>query len=308
MICNGCLTQLRIACDFKQKCETSDLFLSKNFNFENKFQIFDDDDKYNRTIDDFIDTNLFDILDPDYPVSDPNEEDRKPDFDSLEAKNQTTATSDSQSEKRKYLRNLARFVKCSTCSETFSGPSKLIQHAKAAHQDMKPFKCNHPDCGRSYQNPKALKVHKKLHLIERPFKCDECLATFHIKARLQSHIRIHTGEKFKCDYVDCEKTFSTTSYLKQHQLVHMHGSNMSRPFVCLFAGCGKTFPDKNSHRSHQLIHEERKLGCEICGSKFRNKQSLKIHYLKHTDVKQFTCHICGVLFKVFIFFLSFIQH
>lgn len=288
---------LKSACDFKQKCETSDLFL-RNINFERKFQIFDADDETNL----FIDTNLFDILDPDY-ISDPTEDDLKPDFDSLDSKAQTDSGSKTkqidsngqQNEKRKYSRSLARFIKCSSCFETFSGPSKLMQHAKDFHQDSKPFKCTHLECSRSYQNPKALKVHRKMHLVERPFKCDECHASFHVKANLLSHIRIHTGEKFKCDFTDCEKSFSTLSYFKQHQMLHIHGNNFPRPFKCSF--CDKSFPDKNSHRSHQMIHEEKKLNCEICGSKFRTKQSLSIHHLKHTDIKQFTCHICGVLFK-----------
>lgn len=303
-ICNDCLTQLKAACEFKQKCETSDLFL-KNINFERKFQIFDADD--DRTIDDFIDTNLFDqdyFLDPDL-----NEDDLKPDFDSLVQSDVSGQKMDSKSiqvdtmhlghqEKRKFSRNPSRHIKCALCLETFSGPLKLIQHARDIHHDMKPFKCLHPGCERSYQNPKALKVHRKSHEAVKPYKCEECQAGFHVKANLLSHIRSnHTGEKFKCNFPNCEKSFSTVSYFKQHQLLHIHGNNIPRPLVCSFQGCGKTFSDKNSQRAHQMTHEEKKFNCEICHCKFRTLQSLKIHHLKHTDIKQFTCHICGVLFK-----------
>lgn len=308
-ICSDCLTQLKSACEFKQRCETSDLFL-KNITFERKFQIFDDAD---RTIDDFIDTNLFDqdyILDPDY-MNDPTEDDLKPDFDSLESKGQVDAgeansvcksiqvdSNGHQIEKRKFSRNTARFIKCSTCSDTFAGPMKLIQHARDVHQDSKPFKCSQFGCERSYQNPKALKVHRKIHESVKPFKCDECQAEFHVKANLLAHVRTtHTGEKFKCNFLNCGKSFSTVSYFKQHQMLHIHGDDLPRPFTCSFLGCDKTFVDKNSFRSHQMVHNEKKFGCEICGCKFRTTQSLKIHHLKHTDIKQFTCHICGVLFK-----------
>lgn len=279
----------------------------KNISFERKFQIFDD--AGDGTIDDFIDTNLFDqdyIFDPEY-MNDPTEDDLKPDFDSLDSKTQvenkteskgTQVDSSGQNEKRKFSRNPTRFIRCSSCSLTFSGPLKLIQHAKEVHQDIKPFKCLHLGCLRSYQNPKALKVHLKLHEVIKPFKCEECLASFHVKANLLAHIRIHTGEKFKCNFPECDKSFSTVSYFKQHQITHVHGNNViPRPFVCSFVGCEKTFIDKSSWRSHQMVHGEKKFNCEICGNKFRTSQSLKIHHLKHMDIKQFTCHICGVLFK-----------
>lgn len=307
-ICNDCLSQLKVACEFKHKCETSDSFL-KNINFERNLQIFDDAD--DRTIDDFIDTNLFDqdyILDPDY-MNDPTEDGLEPDIDSLDSKAllvDTKVDSKScqvdfhiqQTEKRKISRNQTRFMKCSSCSETFSGPSRLMQHAINVHQDNKPFKCIYPGCEKSYQNPKALKVHQKFHDTVKPFKCEECNAGYHVKANLLAHVRTsHTGEKFKCNFPDCEKAFSTLSYFKQHQLQHIHGNNIPRPFTCTFPGCGKTFIDKSSHRAHQLVHGERKFNCDTCGSKFKTVQSLKVHHLKHTDKKQFTCHICGVLFK-----------
>jgi KRAB domain-containing zinc finger protein len=270
------------------------LFL-KNINFvEKKFQpLFDNEN--GGTIDDFIDTNLFDqdyILDPDY-MNDPTE-DLKPDFDSLDSKAQS-----SDGQRSRAARNSSRILKCFSCSETFTGPGKLVQHAKDIHQDTKPFKCIHPGCVNAYQNPKGLKVHRKLHESDKQFKCSECQASFHVKANLLSHLRqTHTGEKFNCNFPNCGKSFSTQSYFKQHQLqIHILGDEIPKPFVCDFPGCEKRFPDKNSHRMHQTIHEEKKLNCEICGSKFRTNQSLKIHHLKHTDIKQFTCHICGVLFK-----------
>lgn len=280
----------------------------RNINFEHKFQIFDD----NAVIDDlFIDTNLFDqdyILDPDY-MEDPTEDDFKPDFDSLDSK-QTESTEPEVSskgtqidlivpttEKRKVNRNPAKLIRCTSCSETFTGPSKLIQHSKNVHKDSKPFKCSFYDCGRSYQNPKGLKIHRILHESMKPFKCDECPANFHVKANLLSHQRVHTGEKFNCTFPECGKAFSSASYLKQHFKVHTLSDDTPRPFCCTGEGCEKAFVDNKSLQSHALVHAERKLSCEICGKKFRTNQSLKIHHLKHTDMKQFTCHICGVLFK-----------
>lgn len=302
--------QLKAACDFKQKCETTDLFL-RNINFERKFQIFEDD----RTIDDFIDTNLFDseyILDPDY-MNDPTlEDDLKPDFDSLDSR-QTEMTVEkaskgiqveAQSDKRKASRNVSiKTLKCGACSETFSAPLKLVQHAKDFHNDLKPFKCCFQDCDRAYQNPKSLKIHHRLHESIKPFKCEECQNHFHVKANLLAHVRSHTGEKFKCEFPSCEKAFSSVAYLKRHsKQIHYNNDKkdepeVPHPFMCSFVGCSRKFVDKAAQQSHQIVHEERKFSCQTCGSKFRTNQGLKVHHLKHTDTKQFTCHICGVLFK-----------
>lgn len=276
----------------------------RNINFEHKFQIFDP-----AAIDDlFIDTNLFDqdyILDPEY-MEDPTEDDFKPDFDSLDSK-QTEPDVSSKgtqidfqapvTEKKRVARNPAKFIRCSSCSETFSGPSKLIQHAKDFHNDLKPFKCSFYDCKRCYQNPKSLKIHRLLHESLKPFKCDECSATFHVKANFLAHQRVHTGEKFNCTFAECGKAFSSASYLKQHFKIHKLSDETPRPFRCTVEGCDKTFTDEVALKSHSLVHAERNLSCDICCKKFRTNQSLKIHHLKHTDMKQFTCHICGVLFK-----------
>ena len=279
----------------------------RNINFERKFL----DDAEGGTIDDFIDTNLFDqdyILDPDY-MNDPTEDDLKPDFDSLDSKQPETGESSTNSkgtqidsqvfqiEKRKFTRNPPKVLKCSSCTEIFSGPAKLVEHAKVFHNDLKPFKCSFQDCVRAYQNPKGLKIHRQLHENLKPFKCEECQLNFHVKANLLAHIRVHTGEKFKCDFPSCEKAFSSAAYLKQHARIHVHGAEISRPFKCTSVGCDKSFIDKSNLRTHQIAHEEKKFHCVICDKKFRTNQSLKTHHLKHTDVKQFTCHICGVLFK-----------
>jgi KRAB domain-containing zinc finger protein len=212
----------------------------------------------------------------------------KPDIDSLESKAQpesreTDKIVDSH-EKRKFLRNPSRFIKCSMCSETFTGPSRLILHAKQAHNDLKPFKCSHGSCDKSYQNPKALKVHRKLHGTDLPFKCDECQSAFHVKANFQAHMRLHTGEKFTCDVENCGKSFTSSNYLKQHRILHTYSDhNIPLPYKCGFIDCPREFADKNALRSHQMVHGEKNFNCETCGSKFRTNSALKIHHLKHIE-------------------------
>lgn len=137
-----------------------------------------------------------------------NEDDLKPDFEGIfeaNSKSQSSCCSEKSNlvdnscqvdalaappvQKKKGSKKIS--IQCPSCEEDFTGPSKLIIHARDQHQDLKPFKC--AECPRSYQNPKALKVHKRSHENELRFKCSECSLQFHVKASLVSHARTHSG-------------------------------------------------------------------------------------------------------------------
>ncbi|KAK4685613.1 hypothetical protein P7C73_g4540, partial [Tremellales sp. Uapishka_1] len=64
--------------------------------------------------------------------------------------------------------------------------------------------------GYSFQN--------RLPLVDRPFKCDECVQSFNRNHDLKRHKRIHLSVKpFGCD--KCGKTFSRKDALRRHWLV-----------------------------------------------------------------------------------------
>ncbi|KAL7051570.1 hypothetical protein ACKWTF_004509 [Chironomus riparius] len=295
LICSDCLNELKIACSFKQKCENSEQFI-KNINFETKFQIFDD----------FIDTNLFD---EDYVTDYMNEDDLKPDFEELlECSSKSLPESvssvdnkgiqvDCFSEKKITKKSSKRFsIKCMTCDDEFSGPSKLVIHARDFHNDTKPFKCSITGCMRAYQNPKALKVHKRSHEEDKRFKCSECNASFHVKGNLVSHARIHSGQKFDCEI--CQKSFSSLSYFKQHQISHNQEAT-GAIFICTFKDCVKKFSSQMALKSHLPVHSEKNFQCNICTNAFKTPQNLEAHLLKHSsgDWNRLDsgkiCHICG---------------
>lgn len=58
-----------------------------------------------------------------------------------------------------------------------------------------------------------------------------------------------SGDEFKCRLEECSKTFSDSSSLKKHQLIHS-----TKMFMCSMEGCGKRFVDNSKLRRHSLVH------------------------------------------------------
>ncbi|WWD17473.1 hypothetical protein CI109_101914 [Kwoniella shandongensis] len=90
------------------------------------------------------------------------------------------------------------------------GHPGLIRHntmaGPASAMDMR----TGPSLGYSFAN--------RLPLVDRPFKCDECVQSFNRNHDLKRHKRIHLSVKpFGCD--KCGKTFSRKDALRRHWLV-----------------------------------------------------------------------------------------
>lgn len=86
--------------------------------------------------------------------------------------------------------------------------------------------------------------------------------------------RYGRDRRFVCSY--CGKCFTSSRSLETHVRVHTG----ERPYSC--AQCGKRFTQSGHLKTHQSVHTgERPFACEHCGKRFAGKQNLRIHQQKH---------------------------
>ncbi|XP_019351875.1 zinc finger and SCAN domain-containing protein 29 isoform X1 [Alligator mississippiensis] len=87
----------------------------------------------------------------------------------------------------------------------------------AAKRQEKAHPC--PECGKVFEFPSHLALHKRVHTGEKPHQCPECGKSFNHPYHLAQHRRIHSGDMpYRC--AQCGKGFICPSYLTRHQRVH----------------------------------------------------------------------------------------
>ncbi|XP_077412436.1 uncharacterized protein LOC144043070 [Vanacampus margaritifer] len=86
--------------------------------------------------------------------------------------------------------------------------------------------------------------------------------------------RLCRDRRFVCNY--CGKWFSSARSLETHVRVHTG----ERPYCC--GQCGKRFTQSGHLKTHQSVHTgERPFACHRCAKRFAGKQNLRIHLQKH---------------------------
>ncbi|XP_052341217.1 zinc finger and BTB domain-containing protein 18-like isoform X7 [Oncorhynchus keta] len=110
------------------------------------------------------------------------------------------------------------------CVSTLNGYTSPLTHDSSSNAisrsggKEKRFPCSF--CGKSFNFPKQMEIHQRMHTGEKPFGCHLCEKRFSHQHHLKRHKRVHTGEKpYSCP--QCEKRFSRQDQLKMHLKVHM---------------------------------------------------------------------------------------
>lgn len=123
------------------------------------------------------------------------------------------------------------------------------------------------------------------------FTCRYCGRGVTSKRGLVQHESTHNLGAFKCPH--CDHATNRKSLLEIHiRTVHLN----LRPEICQL--CGKAFKTKKQIAAHILTHSDVKLySCEICGAKLKNVTCYRSHMM-NVHNQRVACDICGkTMFK-----------
>ncbi|KAJ8332855.1 hypothetical protein SKAU_G00417510 [Synaphobranchus kaupii] len=139
-----------------------------------------------------------------------------------------------------------RVASCAPSAAAPSTPTATCVSTSTCTRAPRPYSC--ADCGKSFSQSGALKIHRRIHTGERPYTCNFCGRGFPHLAGVRAHQRTHTGEKpYRCP--QCGKCFTQSGALKIHLRIHTG----ERPFVCGL--CGKGFSNRAGIRfHHRTVH------------------------------------------------------
>jgi KRAB domain-containing zinc finger protein len=173
--------------------------------------------------------------------------------------------------------HIDKTFECKICKKLF----KTFRHLRV-HQTMheaKQFSCQF--CERKFPTQGHLNFHMKFHENPDQFKCQICGHQSKEKGTLKYHLRTHDKNReknLKCDKCEYKTDYkhSLLSHLKSHE---RHNGKLKNLSAIKCEKSPSVLKNKVAFQSH-LYWKHGTLQCDICGSKFAHKLSLRIHLIK----------------------------
>nr|CAD7259232.1 unnamed protein product [Timema shepardi] len=181
---------------------------------------------------------------------------------------------------------------CQFCGRQFHTKNKLLEH-ELLHSKERLFMCE--KCGKSFRSSHQLRNHQMIHTSNKKYFCTHCSKSYNTYASYRYHMNTHTNEVYLCDI--CGKGLKNLGSLRVHSLRHTDPENFKR-FACEF--CGHKFYSRARMLEHVRCHsKERPFKCPVegCLKAFQLMWHLKRHALVHSDLRKYTCKVCGSSFK-----------
>ncbi|XP_031763706.2 zinc finger protein 341-like [Galleria mellonella] len=136
--------------------------------------------------------------------------------------------------------------KCLQCDATFRRLEKLSLHmVTETHKKT----CIH--CGKIFASDKRLRLHLQIHRKLKPFQCNVCNSSFHMKKYLSVHMLKHGDRQYTCSI--CRYMFKRPDLLQRHMKLHQ----LRRKFTCPFKdtlNCKKEFSRSDKLKTHMKLH------------------------------------------------------
>lgn len=208
--------------------------------------------------------------------------------------------------------------KCEKCLRLFKQKRSYLNHLSSTGRQCKGkpeprwskiykgiYHCIHPDCLAesggivSKENSLALGSQQSywkhivdLHVMPEMyiFPCKMCGEKFPLQGMLSHHIKYNHEQQYVCRF--CGKPSTSRLAGEKHERTHTG----EKPHAC--DQCNyrcNSVSSLNSHRrkKHEGNPDARSHVCELCGKGFNTKSNLVNHIKTHSDIKHFTCPICG---------------